>query len=364
MQVCILGLPQSGKTTLFNALTRGKIETVPASHLTPNIGISKVQDPRLTILENIFKPKKKTLAEIKYIDIAAAAKTRAKEDGIYGPFLNYLNNADALIQVVRAFEDEKIPHVHGKLDPRRDAADMDLELIFSDLVIIERRLGRIELGLKAAKPSERENLLKEVTLLQRIKNALEKEVPIWKQGLTQEEISSLSNYQFLTAKPMLIVLNIGEEQIAKAMQIESDFRSIYSFKLFEVIAVCAKLEMELSQIDDLEAEDFRNSMGLKSSAIDLIISKSYSLLELISFFTVVSSELKAWTIRRYSTALEAAGKIHTDIQKGFIKAEVISYADLNKYGGVAEVKKAGLLRLEGKSYIVQDGDIITFLFNI
>ena len=366
MEICIIGLTQSGKTTIFNALTRGKAEAVllSSSHFAPNIGISKVPDPRLQLLETIFKPKKVTQAEIKYTDIAGIQKSKIKGEGIYGPFLNYLSTADAIIQVVRAFRDDKVPHPDGNPDPKRDIANMSLELILSDLVILERRLERLEVELKAVKSAERDSLLKEQLLLRRIKDNLEKETPVWKQGLTHEEMKILSNYQFLTAKPMLIIINIGEEQLDKVDTIEQEFRSIYSIKQFEVITLCGKLEMELSQLNDIEAREFRDSLGLKVSAIDRVIATSYSLLGLISFFTTVSGELKAWTIHKDITALKAAGKIHTDIERGFIKAEVISMGDLVKQGSIAEAKKHGLLRLEGKNYIVQDGDIITFLFNI
>ena len=241
---------------------------------------------------------------------------------------------------------------------------MTLELVFSDLAIIERRLKRLEDSLKGAKQSERDLLLKEQTLLQKIRAELEKEMPIWQQGLNTEEFRSLSNYQFLTAKPMLLVINIGESQLAQALSLEAELRSAYSHSQFEVVALCGKLEMELSQLDDIEADEFRSAMGLTDSALNHIIRASYHLLGLISFFTTVSSELKVWTIPKETTALKAAGKIHTDIEKGFIKAEVIGHHDLEKCGSIAEARKQGLLRLEGKNYIVQDGDIITFLFNI
>lgn len=366
MEISIIGLPKSGKTTIFNALTRGKAETTvyaPAA-LAPNVGVSKVPEPRLQILDKIFQPKKITPAEVKYVDIAGAGKGFGKDEGISGQFLNYLSNADALLQVVRVFEDEKVPHVEGSIDSKRDMATMDLELIFSDLAIIERRIQRLEVSLKGAKSSERDLLLKEQTLLQKIKSGLEKDMPIWQQGLTTEEIRGLANYQFLTAKPMLVVANIGERQLAQASSIEAELRMAYSYPQFEVAALCGKLEMELAQLSDAEAEEFRGAMGLTEPALGRIIRLSYQLLGLISFFTTVSAELKVWTIPEGTTALKAAGKIHSDIEKGFIRAEVISYHDLDRCGSLAEARKQGLLRLEGKKYIVQDGDIITFLFNI
>jgi GTP-binding protein YchF len=366
LEICIIGLPKSGKTTIFNALTKGKADTETYAKIaaTPNIGVSKVPEPRLHALAGIFHPKKITPAEVKYADIAGAAKGLGKEEGIGGQFLNYLSNADALLQVVRAFEDENVPHVDGSIDPKRDIATMDLELVFSDLTIIDRRLKRLEDSLKGAKPSERDMLLKEQALLQKIKSELEKDVPIWQQGLTAEEFRSLANYQFLTAKPMLLVINIGENQLAQASSLEAEIRSAYSHSQFEVVALCGNLEMELTQLSDDEAVEFRNALGLTEPAVDRIIRLSYQLLGLISFFTTVSEELKAWTITKGTTALKAAGKIHSDIEKGFIRAEVVGFNDLDRCGNPTEARKHGLLRLEGKTYTVQDGDIITFLFNI
>ena len=366
MEICIIGLPKSGKTTIFNALTKGKADTktYATTAATPNIGVSKVPEPRLQALDGIFHPKKVTPTEVKYADIAGAAKGLDKGEGIGGQFLNYLSNADALLQVVRAFEDENVPHVDGSINPKRDIATMDLELVFSDLTIIDRRLKRLEDSLKSAKPSERDLLLKEQALLQKIKSELEKDVPIWQQGLTTEELRSLANYQFLTAKPMLLVINIGENQLAQASSLEDEIRSAYSHSQFEVVALCGKLEMELTQLSDDEAVEFRNALDLPEPAVDRIIRLSHQLLGLISFFTTVSEELKAWTVTKGTTALKAAGKIHSDIEKGFIRAEVVGFNDLDRCGSLAEARKHGLLRLEGKTYIVQDGDIITFLFNI
>ncbi|MBM3172702.1 MAG: redox-regulated ATPase YchF [Chloroflexi bacterium] len=366
MEICIIGLPKSGKTTIFNALTKGKsqIAAYAPSALEPNVGAAKVKEPRLQALETIFKPRKTTFAEIRYVDIALAARSTKKGSSVSGQFLNYLSNANALLHVIRAFEDENIPHVEGSIDPKRDIAIMDLELALSDLIIIERRSERLEPSLKSAKLGERDSLIKEQALLRKIKAGLDSEIPIWQQGLSPEEIRGLANYQFLTAKPMLVVINISEGQLPRAASIETELRSTCRYTDFEVAVLCGKLEMELSQLNDGEAEEFRRELGLAEPALDRIVRLSYQLLGLISFFTTVSSELKAWTIPSGTTALQAAGKIHTDIEKGFIRAEVINFYDLNRYGSIAEAKRQGLLRLEGKNYIVRDGDIITFLFNI
>lgn len=366
MEVAIIGLPKSGKTTIFNALTRAKsaVSPYPAAALIPHFGIAKVPDERLQMLEKTFHPKKVTPAEIKYIDIAGVPKGFGKGEGVGGQFLTYLMNADALLQVVRAFEDVKIPHAEGTIDLKRDIATLNLELTFSDLAIIERRLQRLETSLKVAKSPERELFMKERALLERLKSGLEKDKPIRQQGLSEDEIKGLANYQFLTAKPMLIILNIGEDQLPRASFFEAEIYSFYPPPQPKVVALCGKLEMELAQLSDKEVEEFRRALGVAEPALDRVARFSHQLLRLISFFTVVSDELKAWTILQGTTALKAAGKIHSDMERGFIRAEVISFHDLEKCGSLAEARKRGLLRLEGKNYIVQDGDIITFLFNI
>jgi len=362
MKVAIVGLPQSGKTTIFNALTGGEAEVAAYSPtLAPNIGVAKVSDPRLSVLEGIFQPKKTVPAEVSYTDIAGSIKGFGKK-GAGGEFLNYLTTADALLQVVRVFEDDKVPHPQGRIEPNRDITSLDLELAISDLAIMERRLDKLETSLKGAKAAERESYLKEQLLLQKIKVELEEDVPIRLQGLTKEEFKMLANYQFLTAKPMLVVLNIGEEQIPKASQLEAEASSLYP--QFAVVALCGKLEMELGQLSDAEAREFRETMGLSKPALDRVIDLSYGLLGLISFFTTVSSELKAWTIPGGTPAPTAAGKIHSDMERGFIRAEVISYKDLEDCGNIAEARKRGLLRTEGKDCIIQDGDVVTFLFNV
>jgi GTP-binding protein YchF len=362
MKVAIIGIPKSGKTTIFNALTRGKVEvTAYSSTLAPNTGVAKVPDSRLAVLEGIFQPKKTVPAEVSYTDIAGFIKGFGKE-GVGGELLNYLTTADALLQVVRAFDDNKVPHPEGSTEPKRDIASLDLELAISDLAIIERRLEKLETGLKAAKAAERESHLKEQFLLQKVKAELEKDIPIRLQRLAKEDLKMLSNYQFLTAKPMLVVLNIGEKQISQASQLEGELSSLYP--QFAVVALCGKLEMELAQLSEEEAKEFREAMGLSKPALDRVIDLSYSLLGLVSFFTTVSSELKAWTIPGGTPAPKAAGKIHSDMERGFIRAEVISYGDLESCGNIAEARKRGLLRTEGKNYIVQDGDVVTFLFNV
>ncbi len=363
MKIAITGLPKSGKTTIFNALTKDKAEVAAySSSLTPNVGITKVSDSRLEVLQNMFQPKKTIPAEVTYVDIAGLPKSPRRGGGLEGEFLNYLTTADALLQVVRTFEDEKLPHPEGSIDPQRDIANLDLELAFSDLTIIERRLVKLEEALKGAKASEREAYLKEQHLLQKIKSGLEKDIPVRQQDITKEEMKALSNYQFLTVKPMMVILNIGEEQIPQATLLENELNSLYP--QFTVVALCGKLEMELAQLNDTEAAEFREAMGLTTPAVDRVVDLSYHLLGFISFFTTASAELKAWTIPGGTLALKAAGKIHSDMERGFIRAEVISYNDLQKCGSLAEARKRGMLRTEGKNYLVKDGDIVTFLFNV
>jgi len=363
MKVAIVGLPKSGKTTIFNTLTRGKDEIAAYSpSLTPNIGVAKVPDSRLLMLKNIFQPQKTIPAEVSYVDIAGSPKSFSSKGEIGGEFLNYLTTADALLQVVRVFENEKIPHPEGSINPKRDIATLDLELAFSDLAIIERKLDKLEETLKGAKTSERGLYLKEQALLEKIKTALDEDIPIRQQNLHEEELRALFNYQFLTAKPMLVILNIGEEQISQASAFEDEIKSAYP--QFAIVALCGKLEMELGQLSDTEANEFREDMGLTTSALDQVIDLSYHLLGLISFFTTASAQLKVWAIPSGTTAPKAAGKVHTDMERGFIRAEVISYSDMEKCGNLAEARKRGLLRTEGKNYIVQDGDIITFLFHV
>jgi GTP-binding protein YchF len=364
IDIGIIGLPQSGKTTIFNALTRGKTDSGSHTGSAPHLGIARVPEPRLNVLADMFQPQKVVTTEIRYIDVGASVKSLAQDKGIGGELLNQLSNADALINVVRAFADETIPHPDGSLDVRRDIATTNLELIFSDLAIIERRLERIETSLKGAKPPERQVLLREQETLAKFKTELEKDTTVRELSLTPAEERVIPNYQFLTAKPLLIVVNIGEEQLSRAVSLEAELNSHYAQGKCRVINLCGKLEMELAQLDDSAAREFRTEFGIDESGLDRTVRLSYELLGLISFFTTASNEVRAWSIQEGTTALKAAGKIHSDMERGFIRAEVITYNDLVECGSMSEARKKGLLRLEGKDYIVQEGDVITFLFNV
>ncbi len=355
IDIGIAGPAKSGRTTIFNALTKGKDDTVASG---PHIGIAKVPEPRLQMLANMLQPKRVVPAEVRYIDIGGSVKA------ISGQLLSELSNTDAVISIVRAFADESIPHSEGSLDVNRDIAATDLELAFSDLAIIERRVEKIEISLKGAKPPERQSLLREQELLTKLKDTLEKDMPLRELGLTANEARTTASYQFLTAKPLLIVVNIGEEQLPQAESLEKELNSRYFRPKCRLITLCGKLEMEFTQLDDSDAERFRAEYGMKESGLDRTIKASYELLGLISFFSIASGEVKAWSIQDGTNTVTAAGKIHSDMERGFIRAEVIGYDDLMKCGSLAEARKKGLLRLEGKSYIVKDGDVITFLFNV
>ncbi len=366
VNIGIIGLAASGRTTLFNALVKGKVDTksytqeVPA----PHIGVAKVPEPRLMTLSDTLHPRRIVPTEVTYIDIDASVKGLVKDKSLGGQFLAQLSNVDTLINVIRTFADESVPHPEGSLDIERDITTMNLELAFSDLAILERRLERIDTSLKGAKPSERQVLLQEQETLMKIKTDLEKDVPIRELSLATAEVKTIANFQFLTAKPLLIVVNIGEDQLSEVASLEAELNSHYSRPNCRVIALCGKLEMELAQLDNSAASGFRAEFGLTESGFERVIKQSYELLGLLSFFTTASDEVKAWSIQDGTSALKAAGKIHSDMERGFIRAEVIGHDDLIKCGSLPEARKKGLLRLEGKNYIVQDGDVITFLFNV
>jgi ribosome-binding ATPase len=365
MDVGIIGLGQSGKTTVFNAVTRGKAQTGYGGGNEPNIGVVKVPDRRLDVLSAMYKPKKTTPAEIRYVDFPAAGANFGRGEGPGGQFLNEVRRVDALIHVVRAFEDPAVPHPEGSIDPARDVATMDLELAFADLALIERRLDRLEAELRSQKAGERGAGERERALLTRLKTALEAEQPLRELDLTEEEHRLIAGYRFFTVKPLLVLLNVGEDGIARREQIESQFRDGYAHPGAEIAALCGKLEMELLDLSPEEAVEYRRDLGLsEETGLDQAIRLSYRLLGLISFLTAGPDECRAWTVRAGATAPEAAGKIHTDLERGFIRAEVIKYEDLVAAGSEVEAKKRGVLRTEGKQYIVQDGDVLNILFNV
>ncbi len=365
MEIGIIGLPGSGRTTVFNALTGGGSSGRGAAGTSAHIGTAFVPDPRLEVLFGIFQPGKMTRATVTYVDVGASLKDMAQDKGIGGRLLNQLSQVDALINVVRAFKNDSVPHTEGRLDVERDIANMNLELVFSDLVILERRLSRLEVSLKAAKQAERAGIIREQKAVGRIKADLERDIPVREMTLTEEEQKAISGYGLLSAKPILVAVNIGEEELSQTDSIVSELTAKYSGIKRSITAICGELEMELTRLDGEAADEFRNEYGLTESGADKIIRRSYELLGLITFFTGGGpDEVRAWPVPDGTDAQKAAGKIHSDIEKGFIRAEVTAYDDLVRCGSFSEAKKQGVLRLEGKTYRVHDGDVITFLFNV
>jgi ribosome-binding ATPase len=360
MKIAILGLPNSGKTTVFNALTRSTAETAAYSsgQLEPNLATVKVPDLRLGVLAQMFNPKKVTPADVQYVDMGGLSSGAGQHGGLPPALLNYISGADALLHVARAFEDASVSHPEGSVDLARDVAAVDLELVFSDLAIIERRLARLNAEISKMSAKDRELRTAERELLLGLQAELEAERPIRDLALSEEEQLLLRGYQFLTAKPLLLVINIGEQAIKSPPPFS------YTHDKSDVVALCGKVEAELAQLDDADAQVFMEDLGVSEAARDRVIAESYKLLGLISFLTTGPDEVRAWTIHQGTPAVEAAGTIHSDIQRGFIRAEIVTYDDLVRAGGMAEAKKAGTVRLEGKTYIVKDGDICHFLFNV
>ncbi|MDP2919196.1 MAG: DUF933 domain-containing protein [Dehalococcoidia bacterium] len=363
ISIGIIGLEASGRTTVFNALTGGAV-TEKGHPGGAHFGTAKVADPRLEVLTKMLQPKRTVPVSITYSDIGASIKGLAKDKGIGGQLLNQLSTADAIINVVRAFKDDSVPHPAGSLDIERDITTMNLELTFSDLAITERRLERLQESLKAAKPAERQTHQKEQETLVKIKAAIEKDIPVRDMPLTPDEARIISNFQFLTAKPLLAVVNIGEGQLGEAASIEEKLKQKYAHERCGVITLCGKLETELASLEPAEAAEMRASYGLNTSGADRVVAMSYQLMSMISFFSIASGEVRAWPIPAGTEAVKAAGKIHTDMERGFIRAEAIAYNDLVECGNLVEARKRGMLRMEGKTYTVQDGDVITFHFNV
>ena len=366
MAIGIFGLPLSGKTTIFNAVTRGHAETASfrSGSSQPNIGIAKVPDTRLGVLTEISRPRRIVHAEVEYIDIPAAPEGFGKTKGIGGEYLNLLQRCDALLLAARAFDNPAVPHVQETIDPYRDVAALQLELTFSDLTILERRQERIASQLRSARPAERDQLTREQYVLGLIRAGLEEEVPVREQELPAEARPFLENFQLLTAKPLIVVFNIGEDSTGRESEIEAEMRERIGRAGVGTAAICGKLEADLAQMEPEDEAEFRESLGAGEPGLDRMINLSYDLLGLISFLTTGEDETRAWTITKGMSAVEAAGKIHSDIQRGFIRAEVIAYEDLARTRSIAEARKQALLRTEGKTYVMRDGDVVNFLFNV
>lgn len=355
MRLGIIGLPQSGKTTLFNALTRGTQPTGATGKIEIHTAVVDVPDPRVDRLSAMFTPKKTIYAKVTYVDIAGLDGSAAK-GGISGALLNQLAQMDGLIHVVRCFEDENIPHPNGSVDPLRDIQSMDSELVLNDLISVERKLERLAEERKKGGGRDKGTIEREVELFNRLHEALAVETPLRDVEISAEELRLLSGFGLLSMKPLLVVLNLAEAQAAPALE--------YPHCNSQVVALQGKLEMDIAQLPPEDMLQFLQEYGIEEPSLNRMIRLSYDLLGLLSFFTVGPDEVRAWTVHRGATAPEAAGEIHTDLQKGFIRAEVVAYDDLISLGGMNEAKAKGRLRLEGKEYIVLDGDILNIRFNV
>ncbi len=363
MEIGIIGLPTSGKTTVFNALTRGWAD-VASYGGKPNIGVAPVPDARLDRLAALYEPRKPVSAMVSYVDIPPPATPSDRMRGISGQYLNDLQRVDAMLIVARAFDDEAVLHVDGSVDPFRDVENMMLELLFSDLELLERRLQRLDDSSKGAKAAERDAIEKERDLLGRIKEQLEGETPIRDQQFTPDQAQRIRGFQFLTGKPLIVLLNIDEDDIDEARSLEERLAGAVQGPSVRAAAICGKLEMDLAQMDAEEEAEFREAIDAGESGMNRIIRLSYDVVGLITFLTIGDDEVRAWELPEGTTASRAAGKIHTDFEQGFIRTEVVPFDDLVACGGFAEARKRGILRQEGKDYVVQDGDVMHVLFNL
>ena len=356
MRLGIIGLPQSGKTTLFNALTRGSQPTgISAGKIEVHTGVVDVPDSRVDKLSAMFKPKKTIFAKVTYADIAGLDGSAGKS-GISGVLLNQLTQMDGFILVIRCFEDENVAHPNGSVNPARDIATMDSEFVLNDLIAVERKLERLVEERKKGAGREKAVIEREHVFVTRLQAALSEEKPLRDLDISAEEEKMMSGFGFLSYKPILVVLNLAESQKPPALE--------YPHKHSQLVSLQAKLEMDIAQLPPDEMKMFLDEYGIEEPSLNRMIRLSYDLLGLQSFFTVGPDECRAWTVHRGATAPEAAGEIHSDLQKGFIRAEVVAYHDLMTLGGMTEARGKGKLRLEGKEYIVQDGDILNIRFNL
>jgi len=356
MRLGIIGLPQSGKTTIFNALTRGdQPTTMSGGRVDVRTAVVDVPDERIERLVEMFRPAKTTYAKVTYADIAGLEGSSSKS-GISGVLLNQLSQMDGFVHVVRCFDDPNVPHPSGSVDPQRDIDAMDGELLINDLIAVERKLERLQDERRKGGGREKAVIEREIQLFEKLNAALSEEAPLRDLEFSPEEQKNLSGYGFLTLKPILILLNLSEGQTPPQIK--------YPHRNSRVAALQGKLEMEIAQLPADEAEVFMAEYGIEELGLQRVIRLSYDLLGLQSFFTVGEDEVRAWTVQRGASAVEAAGVIHTDLQKGFIRAEVIAYDELIELGGMTEARSKGKLRLEGKDYKVKDGEIMHIRFNI
>lgn len=362
MKIGLVGLPLVGKTTFFNLLTNAhaEISNFSSGKVSSNIGTAKVPDERIDFLTLMYKPRKITYAQIDFIDVPGLVSGSSTGKGVGNQFLEDIRKVDALVHIVRAFENSEVLHSDGSIDPMRDIETISLELLFADLAVIDNRITRIQGGKKVTK----ENLA-ELEVLKKCKEALENGKLIHQISLNDEEKDLLKSFSFLSEKPIMLAVNIDEAGLKNKNYIQKDEIAKYAAERnIPMIEVCAKAEMEISELPAEDREMFMEELGIEQSGIALLSSTTYSYMGLISFLTAGEDEVKAWTIKKGTDAKKAGGKIHSDIERGFIRAEVIRYNDLHELGSTAKLKEKGLYRLEGKEYIVHDGDIINFRFNV
>jgi GTP-binding protein YchF len=366
MHAAIVGLAGSGKSTVFNTLTRGHAATGGYGGLQVNVGVVKVPDERLRRLTELFRPRREVPADVTYVDLPAPpARAEGGAGGEIPPDqMARLREADELLHVVRVFDDPAVPHPDGSVDPWRDVERLDLELVLADLGVVERRVEKLRTGGRHGTPAEREGNERELEVLERVLPGLREGRPVRDLALPEEDAKRVRGFRFLTEKPVLVLLNVGEADLPRVSALADEFRQRYRHERTAVDAISARIEMEIGELDEAEAAAFREELGLREPGLDRVIRASYRLLGLISFFTAGPDETRAWTVPDGATAVDAAATIHSDLARGFIRAEVIACEDLLALGSMAEARRAGKLRSEGKTYRVRDGDVIEILFNV